>query len=343
MVGTTFRYKYPRYFQGRFVARIVRNFKALLRVMNKIFSSLKDYLAARPIRGGTGRIFPRPSWKSAQQVLWNLFLLAAGTAVCAAAINGILIPHRFVSGGFTGLALVIHYLAPAASVSLVYALLNIPLFLLGWFVVSRRFFLYSIVGVVFFIAAVAWIRVTIPVRDQLLAAMLAGLIVGFGSGVILRSLGSAGGGDILSVILYQRFSIRLGTTILTFNAVVLLLAAVLFPLERILYTLIYMYVTSRIVDVVVIGLSQRKSVFIVSPAWQAISKQVLQQLQRGVTILQGQGGYSAKEQKVLYTVITFRELAILKRLVRQEDPRAFVVVSDTTEVMGHRIGNQPQW
>jgi uncharacterized membrane-anchored protein YitT (DUF2179 family) len=184
---------------------------------------------------------------------------------------------------------------------------------------------------------------TIPVQDKLLAAILAGIILGTGSGIILKSLGSAGGTDILSVILLQRFSIRLGTTRLAFNTMVLTAAALLFSIENALYTLVYLYVSAQILNLVVTGLSQRKAIFIISPRWQEISRGILDEIHRGVTILRGQGGYSQQEQQILYTVVTFREMAALKQIVRHHDPAAFVVVTDTTEVMGHRIGNQPHW
>ena len=283
-------------------------------------------------------------WPILKEIGWNIFLLCTGSVVTAAGINGILIPHRFVSGGVTGLALLLHYLIPTFSVALIYAVANVPLFVSGWFFISRRFFLYSIAGTIIFSSAIAWVDLgVIPVKDPLLAAILAGLILGTGSGIILKSLGSAGGTDILSVILLQHFSIRLGTTRLAFNILVLAAAALLFSLEDALYTLIYLYVSAQIMNLVVTGLSQRKAVFIISPQWERISPRILTEIHRGVTILRGQGAYSQREQKILYTVVTFREVATLKQIVRSEDPAAFVVVSDTTEVMGHRIGNQPHW
>ena len=282
-------------------------------------------------------------WPILKEISRNLGLLILGVILCAVAINGVLIPHRFVSGGVTGLALVIHYLAPLFPVAVIYVLANVPLFIAGWFFISRRFFLYSTIGMLLFTGAIAWVDVEIPVQDKLLAALLAGLIQGVGSGIILKSMGSAGGTDILSVILLQRFSIRLGTTVLAFNSVILATAALLFSLEDALYTLIYLYVLTKIVDLVVTGLSQRKAVFIISPRWEAISPRILTEIHRGVTILRGQGAYSQREQQILYTVVTFPEVATLKQIVRSEDPGAFVVVSDTTEVMGHRIGNQPHW
>jgi uncharacterized membrane-anchored protein YitT (DUF2179 family) len=229
---------------------------------------------------------------TAKTVLWNLVLLGAGSALCAASINAILIPHKFLSGGVVGLALVTYYLFPLLPVAWLYLLLNVPLFALGWMYVGRRFLLYSLAGAIIFSGAVRLVHVSIPVQDPLLAALLAGIIGGAGSGVILRSIGSAGGVDILSVILLKRFSVRLGSTILGFNALVLSLAAAFFSLEAALYTLIYMFVTSYVVNLVVTGWSQRKAVWIISPQWEKIYRGILHEINRGATILQGKGAYS---------------------------------------------------
>jgi len=287
------------------------------------------------------------SWKSTVgftgQVLRNLVLMTLGSLLCAVAVNGILIPHQFFGAGFTGISLVIHYLAPSLPIAVLYFILNVPLFALGWMYVGRRFFLYSIAGMLIFSGALAFTHVSLPVYDKLLSALLAGIIMGMGSGIILRSLGSGGGLDILSVILMKRFSIRLGTSILTFNAFVLAAGAILFSLEMALYTLIFLFGSSYMVNLVVTGLSQRKAVFIISPQWEEISQEIMEKIQRGVTIIGGRGGYTDREEQILYTVITFRELSRLKQLISVIDPDAFVVVTDTLEVMGHRIGTQPHW
>jgi uncharacterized membrane-anchored protein YitT (DUF2179 family) len=283
------------------------------------------------------------SGKNLRQILWNLVLIITGSCICAFAVNGILIPRGFVSGGLTGVALIFHYIMPYLPVSALYLLFNIPLFALGWKYVSRRFFLYSIVGTAVFSATVEWIVVPITVHDPLLCALLAGIIMGTGSGIILRSAGSSGGTDIISVMVQTRFSIRLGNTVLAFNSIVLIAAAILFSLEIALYTLVYIYVSSHILDLVVTGLSQRKSVMIISKSHGEIIVKILKELNRGVTIIKGQGAYSEEAADIIYTVIAFRELAGMKRLINQIDPQAFVVVSDTAEVMGYRIGNQPHW
>jgi len=281
--------------------------------------------------------------RSVPQVLWNLTLISVGSAVCAVGINGILVPRKFLSGGFTGLALIIHYLSPALSVGLLYFALNVPLFIVGWKFVGGRFFLYSLAGTIIFSGILQAFHVELPVYDPLLSALLAGIVIGVGSGIILKSLGSAGGADILSVILMKLFSVRLGSSVLAFNALILAAAAILFSLEQALYTLVYLYVTTRMVNLVVTGLSQRKAVYIISPRWKDISRKIMQDIQRGITVINGHGGFSGQEEQILYTVIAFRELSRLKRIIRAEDPNAFVVVSDTLEVMGQRIGSQPHW
>ena len=287
------------------------------------------------------------SWKSTvestRRVLWNLAFITTGSLLCAVAVNGILVPQRFFGAGFTGVSLVIHYLVPSLPVAVLYFVLNVPLYALGWMYVGRRFFLYSIAGMFIFSGALAWTSVPLPVYDKILSALLAGIIMGVGSGIILRSLGSAGGLDILSVILLKRFSIRLGTTILGFNSFILAAGAILFSLEMALYTLIFLYVNSSIVNLVVTGLSQRKAVYIISPQWEKISQEITEKINRGVTIIGGRGGYTGREEHILYTVIALWELSRLKQLIRDVDPDAFVVVTSTLEVMGHRIGTQPHW
>ena len=281
--------------------------------------------------------------KPVKDVLWNLLLISIGSVLCAVAVNGILVPLQFLSAGFTGVALIIHYLMPVLPLGMLYFLLNVPIFLVGWKFVGLRFFLYSIAGMVIYSMAVQWIHLTLPLQDKLLSALLAGIISGVGSGIILRSRGSAGGTDILSVILLKLFSFRLGNTALGFNIIILGTAVMLFPLEKTLYALIYIYVSTHILNLVVTGLSQRKAVLIISPQWERISHDIIYRIGRGVTVSMAKGGYSGREMEVLYAVITFREWPRLKRIIREADPNAFVVVTDTLEVMGQRIGNQPHW
>ena len=277
------------------------------------------------------------------RIVWNLCLITAGSALCAVALNGILIPNQFLSGGVSGLSLFIYYLFPFMPVGVSNFLLNIPLFVVGWLFVGRRFFFFSLAGMTIFSLALFIPVPVLPIRDPLLNALTAGIISGIGSGIILKSVGSGGGLDILSVILLKRFSIPIGTTVMGFNAVLMLAALFRFNTEIVLYTLCYLFVTSQLVNLVVTGLNQRKSVMVVSLQWQAIAREVMENMHRGVTIVDGEGGYTGQKLRILYAVITFQELSRFKEMVRQLDPNAFVVVAETVEVMGKGIGNQPHW
>ena len=276
-------------------------------------------------------------------VLWNLFLITSGSLICALAINGILIPHKFLSGGFVGTTLIIHYLFPFLPVAGLYFVLNIPVYFLGWKYIGRRFFLYSLAGMAIFSLAMLWKPFIIPVHDKMLAAIFSGILSGAGGGIILRSFGSAGGMDILSIILFKRFSIRLGTSILILNIFILSFTAYVFSMEEALYTLIFLFVSTQVLNVVLYGLSQRKAVSIISPHWEKIHRDIMETTQRGVTLIGGRGGYSGQDVQMVYTVITHQELPRLKKLIDDIDQQAFVVVSDTLEVMGRGIGNQPHW
>lgn len=291
--------------------------------------------------------FPRPqkffTLADVGLLLRNLALMTLGGVLCAVAINGLVIPHEFAAGGITGLAVVIQEVFPSLDVGVVYLLLNVPLFLGAIMAVGRRFFFYSLVGTLIFSLALVLVKVELAVENDILAAMFSGIIIGLGAGITLRSQGSAGGADILSVMLMKRFSVPLGSSLLALNVLVLSLTALVFSLDSALYTLIQIYVAAKLVNLVVTGLSQRKAVMIISKQWPEINREILRDLRRGTTVIPARGGYSGNEENMLYAVVNFREIGPLKAMIRSIDPDAFVVVTDTMEVMNYRIGNQPHW
>lgn len=278
-----------------------------------------------------------------RSTLQSLTLLLLGSCICAIAVNGILVPKHFLSGGLTGITLFINRFVPAAPISWLYLGLNIPLFIFGYKLLGRRFFMLSLAGTVFYTFAIELIDYRIAVNDMMLSAILAGLINGIGSGMILRSKGSAGGTDILSVILTTRFGLKLGSTFLAFNAIILVGSAIFLSIDEALFTLVYMFVTSRVIDLAIYGLSQRKAITIVSEHWKDINAAILKEMQRGTTLIAASGGFSQQPINMIYTVVSRRELHHLKEVILQVDPQAFLVINETSEVVGSSIGNQPQW
>ena len=270
--------------------------------------------------------------------LINAGLIALGSLIFIVGMNGILVPHGFMSGGIVGLSILIHYLFPLAGVGLVYFLLNVPLVFLGWFNISRRFMIYTLFGTVFFSVVAATFFPKFPaIKDPILAALSGGVICGTGAGLILRSLGSAGGTDIIAVYLYNKFGLRIGLSTFILSAVILLAGAFLYDLEMTLYSLIYLYTQGKITDAIMIGFNQRKTLMIVSDHVQVIAQKMIDN-GRSATFFKGVGAYSGTERKVLYTVANFVELAQIKDFIFKVDPDAFVVVYDTLEILGKRYG-----
>ena len=211
--------------------------------------------------------------------------------------------------------------------------------MLGWFSISRKFILYSAYGTISLSAITAFCRFgTLSIANPILAAISGGIVCGAGCGIILRSQGSAGGLDILAIYLNKKLSLRVGNTNSIVSGMILTAGAIFLNFEAALYSLIYVFTSGKVLDSVLTGFNQRKILFIVSDCHEAIAEQILTGLHRGVTYLEGRGGYSGQEKKVILTIITLTELSKLKQIVFDIDPSAFVIVNDTLEVIGHRHG-----
>ncbi len=275
-----------------------------------------------------------------RRVLTNLLLISAGSIVYAAGINGVIVSQGFLSGGVMGISLIGHYLFPWINIGLAYLVLNIPLMLLGWFRVSRRFMLYTVFGMVMFATATGLVFPKLPhIENPILAAILGGIICGAGLGITLRSQGSGGGTEILLVYLRKKFGLRMGAMSFLFNALVLAVAAYFFGLERALYSLVFMYVSGKVMDSILTGFNQRKAILVVSDCADAIASQIINQLNRGATLLEATGAYTGSSKKVIFSIITLTELSKMKETVFDIDPNAFMVVNDTLEVIGKRHGS----
>jgi uncharacterized membrane-anchored protein YitT (DUF2179 family) len=287
----------------------------------------------------------RTGWRAAKfsaplgKVMYNLALITIGSIIYIVGIQGILIPHEFLTGGTMGICLIFVYLFPALKLGWLYAIINIPLFLLGWLKVSNRFILYTGFGIASFSILLEVIHIKpLTVIDPILAAIFAGILCGLGAGLILRSAGSGGGLDILAVYLFKKFSIPFGWTSFAVNAGILAVSALIFNLEIALYTLIFVFAQSKLIDAVVTGFNRRKTIMVISDFPREIAQAIMNELHRGVTFLEGYGAYSGQEKRVVYSVVTLTELAKLKDLVLGIDPKAFVVINDTLDVVGSTMG-----
>jgi uncharacterized membrane-anchored protein YitT (DUF2179 family) len=274
---------------------------------------------------------------------YHTMLLALGSSICAFAVKAILIPQGFLAGGLTGAALVLHYMHPIISVAVFYAVVNIPIFLIGWLFVSMRFMLYSIWGMLIYSLMLSLVSYRLDLADPMLAAVVAGSISGLGIAVVLRSYGSTGGTDIISVVFYKAFSLPIGTGKVLFNILIMSVSALLFPVEKILYSIIYAVVSMLATNSVFHGLNRREAALIISEKSRDIAETLTAKYQLGVTKLHGRGGYQGSEKTILFSVVRRRDISSLKKIALKKDPDAFIAVITSEDVTGLQVGNQPHW
>jgi uncharacterized membrane-anchored protein YitT (DUF2179 family) len=266
----------------------------------------------------------------------GLFLQAVVIVACevvnALAFQSLIVPSRLLSGGVVGVALLLNQIAnlPIGLQTMIY---NIPIFILGWRYLGRRFVALSIVGVVSFSVLTDNLHPPLLTRDLLLIAVFGGIATGIADGLILRAGGSTGGFDILGLIVSRRFGISTGQVFLAFNGLIIALAAVFNNLELAMYTLIMLFVSTRTIDAV-LKTTPRPVAMIVSTKYDEISARLLHDLGRGVTFLQGSGAYTSAEVRVIMCVISRYELVDIRRIVQDVDPKAFTIILEASDVIG---------
>ena len=267
-------------------------------------------------------------------VFWNLLLLSTGAVIVAIGINAIIIPHGFITGGLSGMCLLVYYVTHVFSTGIWYFLVNIPLFLFGWFKISRRFFFYSLYGMVALSLAMEILNFEIAITDPFLAILAGGVFVGVGGGMALHSLGSMGGMDIVSIVLNQKLGIRIGSFLFSFNLVLFGFSFGMLDTELVLYSIALSFVTSQVLDHVLSMFNQRKMILIVSDLYEEIAGVIKLKLNRGATFLNGSGAYSGGEKKVILTVVHNYQLKRLEEAVLNIDPAAFMITENTFNVLG---------
>lgn len=276
-------------------------------------------------------------------VAWNLILLTVGAVVLAIGIKAIAIPKGFITGGFSGLSLLIYYVFGGLSPGTWYFVLNIPLFIAGWIFLSRRFFFYSLFGMVVLTVAIDLIWFTIPIQDKLLAALASGALIGAGAGTYLHSFGSAGGSDIIAVILNQKFNVKIGRFYFYFNLVLFGLSFGFLDIDIILFSLILSFVVSQVTDYFLSMFNQRKMVIIISDKSDSIAKAIFEKLNRGSTFLFGRGAYTGRRKKVIMTVVNNYQLKRLEEAVFNVDSDAFFITENTFSVIGKGFSRRKQY
>ncbi|KLU58843.1 hypothetical protein CEB3_c48610 [Peptococcaceae bacterium CEB3] len=272
-------------------------------------------------------------WRSVR--FWaELAGIALGAGIFAFSVQAFIVQAGLGGGGVGGIALLLFYTL-GLPIGLVTLVLNVPLFVLGWKEVHKTFVFKTLYGVVVYSVLLDLFKGIHPLAldDLFLGAVYGGVVGGIGSGIIFRLGGSLGGTDIVAKVLQRKFGWAMGTTSLMLNIVVLLLSWAILGPKIALYTLVSMFAYSRTVDVIQSGIPA-KAVTIISEKSAEMVQPILSDIGRGATFLSGRGAYSDRTQNIIICVISLSELGNLKRIVREVDPHAFLIVQTASEVVG---------
>ena len=271
---------------------------------------------------------------AAAERFFSYVQILLGALVGGAAYPLFLTPNRIAPGGITGVATILNHLLhwPVGTVSLI---LNVPLFLIGYRSMGRIFAFRSLLATILFSVFIDVLPLQPMTADPLLGALYGGVLLGVGLGLIMRGGATTGGSDMIARMVHRRFPfISTGAFLFAIDFAVVTAAGFLIGTTEALYALINIFLTAKVMDVVIIGFSSNKACVVISDRWQEISGRVLREMNRGVTQLIARGAYTGTERPTLLCVISRSEIMAFKRILREEDETAFIIIVEANETIG---------
>ena len=272
-----------------------------------------------------------------KQYLKSYAVITLGSVIYALSFDWFVAPNQFAMGGVTGLAQILHHWFPALTVGAASALMNVPLFLIGWKKIGGHLLVSSLYAMVVSSAAIDVLNLLFDFQpmDPILAALFGGGVMGVGLGLVFAQGATTGGTDIVAKLLKLKWPwLPIGKLVVVPDTAVMLLVALTFgQLSAMLYGFIKLYTCSKAMDTVLYGTVDSRVAYIISDHWRELSGTLLQS--RGVTLLQAKGAYTGAEKQVLMIAFKQKEIVDLKRRVYELDPEAFLIVCDARDVLGN--------
>lgn len=273
-------------------------------------------------------------WAAFRPYLW----ITLASAVFALGFDWCYVPNQITLGGMTGLGQIIHAIVPAIPVGSAVIALNLPLFLLGWRLLGWKLLASSLFATAATSLGVDLLAAcySFPPMDPMLASVFGGALIGLSLGMVFLQGATTGGTDLIARLLKLRFGhLPMGTLVMAVDLVVIALAALAFhSLSSALYGLVSLYISSLVIDRVLYGLDNAKVAYIISDAYDQISHAIIHDMDRGVTLLHGEGGWSGEDKKVLLVAFKQKQIVALKQTVKSIDPNAFLIVCEAHEILG---------
>jgi uncharacterized membrane-anchored protein YitT (DUF2179 family) len=278
------------------------------------------------------------------QLLGEYFAIALGAFLGALSIRVFLYPNHLIDGGVVGIALILGRLTSDSFISLYLILLNIPFVYLAYRFIRRTFVIQMLIAIAFFAFFLSWLEIVPPFTgDSIEIIALGGAILGIGAGLIIRYGGCTDGSEILGIIINKRFGFTVGQVVLVFNFFVFTSYGLIFlDWHMAVKSLLTYIVAFKMIDLVIVGLDEIKSVTVISAKSHELGEAILQELGLGLTISPGRGGYSGEERNILNIIVERLDLADLKELILKIDQNAFMSISNVYEVIySHKSLRKP--
>jgi len=287
----------------------------------------------------TEEIILQTTHKSASKakIVKIIFFIVLGSALMGVGIEEFLVPNKILDGGITGISIMLSHLT-GIKLGLFLFILNIPFFYIGYKQIGKTFALSTVLGItVLSISTTLLHNVPVFTTDPLLATVFGGITLGAGVGMVIRYGGSLDGTEILAILANKKLPFSVGEIVMFFNVFIFITAGFVFGWNRAMYSVLAYFIAYKTIDIVIQGLDESKSAWIISENYKLIGEAILARLGRGVTYLNGEGAYTGDDKKVIFCVITRLEEAKLKTIVEELDPSAFLAVANISEVKGGRF------
>ncbi|MFD1422844.1 YitT family protein [Laceyella tengchongensis] len=269
--------------------------------------------------------------------LKRITFILLGAILVAVALEIFLVPNEVIDGGIVGISIIFAHLS-GLNLGVLLFVLNLPFFFIGYKQIGKTFALSTLLGVIVMSVGTNLLH-SVPglTDDPLLAAVFGGIILGIGVGLVIRNGGSLDGTEILAILFNKKLPLSVGQTVMIFNLFILGSAGFVFGWDRAMYSLMAYFIAFKMIDVVIEGFDETKSVWIISDKPEELGNCILQRLGRGVTYLNGEGAYTGDSKKVIFCVVTRLEEAKLKLIVEDVDPQAFLAIGHIHDVQGGRF------
>ncbi len=266
----------------------------------------------------------------------KLFFLTLGAFIASFALECFLVPNNIIDGGIVGVSMILSYITKY-NLGLLIFVINIPFILLAFTKMGKYFVFQTLYAVSMLAIGINIFQAHHITDDLLLATVFGGIILGTGVGIVLKNEGSLDGTEIMSLVLSKKFGFSVGEIIMGFNVFIYFGAGLVFGWNKAMYSVLTYFIAYRVIDIVLEGLNSSKSVEIISDKAYDIGQELIDRFEISVTYLKGIGGYSKTEKTIIYCVISRLELAKLKEVVKEFDPKAFISIVDVHEAYGSRM------